>query len=326
MANFSVELRTIVEAGVNIFGFPYDFYDESKRAEFEKAFIRHFYFREIGCETTERFRWYLEDKMRTVFPYYNELFKAAQIEYNILDNYNVTEEYEIRRKGLDKENNVSSSVGRASDNQSSETTEYRDGSGTVTTTGSTDDSQTVTETGKTDRDSTVTQTSDSKLSIDEKKSLHSKRLFLDTPQGILEIRDSKYITNITDTTDTTITEATHDTEGTVATNTDEDVSTQNSKQLTGGSTSNQQVTNSDVSETTSSTIYNGEHRATHDNNTRVEKVGDHVETSVYTKKGNIGIDTDSDMITKHINLQKVLRNIERMFFEECEDLFMLVYE
>ena len=113
MANFSVELRTVIEAGVNIFGFPYDFYDETKRAEFEKNFIRHFYFREIGCETTERFRWYLEDKMRTVFPYYNELFKAAQIEYNILDNYNVKEEYEIRRKGLDKENNVSSSVGRS---------------------------------------------------------------------------------------------------------------------------------------------------------------------------------------------------------------------
>lgn len=326
MANFSVELRTIVEAGVNIFGFPYDFYDESKRAEFERAFIRHFYFREIGCETTERFRWYLEDKMRTVFPYYNELFKAAQIEYNILDNYNVTEEYEIRRKGLDKENNVSSTVGRASDNQTSETNEYRDGEGTVTTTGSVDDTQTVTETGKTDRDSTVTQTTDSTLSVDDKKTNHSKRLYLDTPQGTLEIRDSKYITDITDTTDTIIGEATNKTEGTVTTNTDEDVTTQNSKQLTGGSTSNQQVTNNDISETTSSSIFNGEHRVTHDNNTRTEKVGDHVETSKYTKKGNIGIDTDSDMITKHINLQKVLRNIERMFFEECEDLFMLVYE
>lgn len=322
MANFSVELRTVVEAGVNIFGFPYEFYDESKRAEFEKNFIRHFYFREIGCETTERFRWYLEDKMRTVFPYYNELFKAAQIEYNILDNYNVTEEYEIRRKGLDKENNVSSSVGSTSDNQTSETNETRKGEGSVISTGGANESLTenVAEDGKeiesanSSKESTATQVTDS----------HKVQKYLDTPQGALDISQSKYLTNLTDNQENTSSTTTGS----------EDVNSQGTKTVDkdtvrtvqGESTNQQSSATTDDSSTNSTAVFNGEHRLTHDNNTRTEKVGDHVETSKYTKKGNIGIDTDSDMITKHINLQKVLRNIERMFFEECEDLFMLVYE
>lgn len=322
MANFSVELRTIVEAGVNIFGFPYEFYNEEKRAEFERNFIRHFYFREIGCESTERFRWYLEDKMRTVFPYYNALFQAAQIEYNILDNYNVREEYTITRDGVDKENNVSSSVGMASDNQTSETTNFRDGKVSTTTSGT--DSSTASETGKTERDLGTTQTEDRKIGVQEMKSGHGKNMYLDTPQGKLSLMEQDYLTNMTETTQTDNNNSTTDNDATIQTDTDETIDT--TKTTTASGQNNQTVTGSDESKETGSTVMNGEHRATHDNNTRSERVGSHVEKSVFTKKGNIGIDTDSDMITKHITLQKVLRNIERMFFDECEDLFMLVYE
>lgn len=326
MASFTVELRTVVESGINIFAFPYDFYDESKRREFERNFIRHFYFREIGCETVERFIWYLEDKMRTVFPYYNTLFEAAQIDYNILDNYNVKEEYEIRRQGTDKENNVSSSVGRSSDKQTTESKETREGSGNVTASGSANENVTETDVGTVERDGLTTQLTDMTTTTSEQKTKHNTRKFLDTPQGALEIADAKYLTNLTDDNETDNANGSTKVNGTVSTTDKEKTDSNATKTVEGNNTTNQTTTSADESEATTTAEFNGEHKLTHDNNTRVERVGDHVEKSVYTKKGNIGIDTDSDMITKHINLQKVLRNIERMFFDECEDLFMMVYE
>ena len=62
MAQYTMELRTIIENGYNIFDFPYQFYDEEQRLKFQEHFIKHFYFREIGCDTIDRFKWYLEDK------------------------------------------------------------------------------------------------------------------------------------------------------------------------------------------------------------------------------------------------------------------------
>jgi hypothetical protein len=48
------------------------------------------------------------------------------------------------------------------------------------------------------------------------------------------------------------------------------------------------------------------------------------ESFTKTTKGNSNI-TQTDLLTKHIELQKTLQNIEKMFFEECNDLFMLLY-
>ena len=56
MARYTVELRTIVESGVPIFDFPYQFYDKEKKADFERRFIHHFYFREIGAEERNKTR------------------------------------------------------------------------------------------------------------------------------------------------------------------------------------------------------------------------------------------------------------------------------
>lgn len=374
MANYTVELRKVVESGINIFNFQYDFYgDDKKRQEFEASFIRHFYFREIGCESVDRFRWYLEDKMKTVFPYYNELFKAAQIEYNILDNYNIREEYERTLEGVDKTNGVSSSVGRVMDDQHTEVNETRNGESSVTSTGNgsrTDKEIIDTDTTANQEDTTATESSmngskTDKETIDNETTLSraetgtdtqtgfkdttEETKFLDTPQGLLTLEGANYLTNLTrkesaenskndvykegtlNDTGTSDTERnltstdersensdqTHNMTGSGTTDTERD--------FTSETTQNDTTTGSDQSEGTSNANYQAEQKSTMDNNTRSERVTDRIEKSVFTKKGNIGIDTDSDMITKHINLQKVLKNIERMFFDECEDLFMLVY-
>ena len=54
--------------------------------------------------------------------------------------------------------------------------------------------------------------------------------------------------------------------------------------------------------------------------------GQQTETLTLTRKGNIGVMTGSDLIKKHIDLQKELNNIISMFFEkECNNLFMQIY-
>ena len=301
MAEYTIELRRIVEAGIAIFDFPYNFYDESKRAEFEKKFIQHFYFREIGCEAVERFKWYLRDKMETVFPYYNELFNAANIEYSVLNNYNLTEEFTTTRENQGKTSGVSSTRGQVFDNQNSESNQNRkvDSTGTANTTGNDTDNETTVN------DSTVNATGASNN--------ESIKKFLDTPSGKTDLTDSKYLTTLN-----------HDTENSNTTNdtVSNSETTRNGKKTSAvnQTTEGNETTSDTVTATTSS-----EQRNTQDNNTRMYTDNKQTETHKLTRIGNIGVDTDSDMIEKHIRLQKTLRQIELLFFNECEDLFMLVY-
>lgn len=74
--------EVITDAAPLFFNFNFPFYDETKRAEFEQNFLRHFYMREIGLETIDYFMLRLEDKLNTIMPYYNKLLSANAKEYD----------------------------------------------------------------------------------------------------------------------------------------------------------------------------------------------------------------------------------------------------
>ena len=67
MANFTMEIREMMnQALINgVFTFDYEFYSDNlqDKESFEKLFISHFYFREIGFETPERFKMKLQAKL-----------------------------------------------------------------------------------------------------------------------------------------------------------------------------------------------------------------------------------------------------------------------
>ena len=385
MAEYTIELGKAIEMGNILFDFHYEFYDENKRPKFETDFLRHFYFREIGAETFDRFKHNLIDKFQTVFPYYNSLFNAAQIEYNVLDNYNIKEEYTITRESSDKSRGESFSVGQVQDEQTTNVdsvqdteskiissadgekteTEITELDGTKTTEGneksvtdetsSTTEGKTINENGSTTDSESVTGTSTTSTSKTGEKNNEEIKKFLDTPQGLLNLDNTDYLTNLTqiegsESTTENINESGEKSEEKTANGTSEkDTVMEGSSSTTGKTTENKDTTGSEItsgteertlngtthdSETTDGTgkvtgntvtNFNGEQKSTLDNNTRRFSEGSQVEKSVYTKRGNIGVDTDSDMIQKHIALQKVLKKIEKMFFDECEDLFMLVY-
>lgn len=94
--------EVITEAAPLFFNFNFPFYDETKRAEFEQNFLRHFYMREIGLETIDYFMLRLEDKLNTIMPYYNKLLTANAKEYDPF--YNEIIDESITRDRIGKTN------------------------------------------------------------------------------------------------------------------------------------------------------------------------------------------------------------------------------
>lgn len=85
--------QTIEEARPLIFNFPYPIYEQSHKEELETKIIKHYYTREIAFETVGLFQLKLDAKMNEIMPYYNQLYKSAALEYDILDNVDYTRSY-----------------------------------------------------------------------------------------------------------------------------------------------------------------------------------------------------------------------------------------
>lgn len=126
MSSYTTELRNICQylvgnkederaevvisaAAPLIFDFSYPFYDESKRTEFQENFVRHFYMREIGQETYGLWKHQLIDWMKLEMPYYNQLFKSAQIEFNPIEDVNYTRD--VTERGTSKTSGIQSNNG-----------------------------------------------------------------------------------------------------------------------------------------------------------------------------------------------------------------------
>ena len=389
MAEYTIELRTIVESGINIFDFPYEFYDNNKKEKFERDFIRHFYFREIGVETIDKFIFYLNDKMQTVFPYYNKLMQASEVEYDLLDHYRLTETLERQIDNQTHKTGVTSSVGRFEGEQNGETQTDETGENTSNLVNDGFDKETLSssKTGegskniKSERDIETDKTHDSERNILIEKSVDSETTstssetsktessgsetstskninqFLDTPQGKINLDDPKYLTelrqddNTSSKTTESETSSESETEGSQTTGTTEedkqkdeysetakettndDVQTDETENTsedfeslgTKETTTTQDLTDKSSIHNTTTTINTDTQKIANDVNDRQNESGTQKEVYTMKREGNIGVQTDAEGIEKHVLLRKTLDNLKRMFFDECEDLFMMIY-
>jgi hypothetical protein len=268
MAKFTAELRDIVESGVKIFNFEYPFYDETKRTEFEQRFIDHFYFREIGVETTGKFIHYLKCKCNERLPYYNELLNICNMDYEVLKPYNINETY--AKTNTNNRSGTSETIQSGTMSGNSNTTEVID------------------------KDATNTITEDKTTTINDL----NKNVSSDTPNGLLSMTDIKnnvYASNaeIVDNENTSIIDGT-------------------------------QKTTIKDDETNKTNTENSEHASSNVNSSQNETNTEN-ETYNLTRKGHIGVQTASELLEKHIELQQKIRTFYTQFFNECEDLFMCIY-
>lgn len=63
-------------------------FDEHYRPELCKKILRHYYTREICCETLGRWKLFLSDKMKNIMPYYNQLYQSELIKIEPLVSVN----------------------------------------------------------------------------------------------------------------------------------------------------------------------------------------------------------------------------------------------
>lgn len=112
----TLELRELVESGVNIWDFDYpSYYQGDAKKAFEQKVIDHYYFRQIGQETVGRFLHFFRSKVCEIMPLYIQRYKSVELFESIDDplrSYELTEEYErdTSNKG------TSSSTGTSSEN------------------------------------------------------------------------------------------------------------------------------------------------------------------------------------------------------------------
>lgn len=107
MSKYTIELRQLHERShIKIFNFEYDFYttDESVKNNFEKKFIDHYYFDEIGFETIGKFKHRLRTKLNEIMPYYSQLYQTelASKDINFLLNKDLKE---VTTRDLTSEDN-----------------------------------------------------------------------------------------------------------------------------------------------------------------------------------------------------------------------------
>lgn len=81
-----------------IFNFDFPMWLEEYRPTLEKKILMHYFNKEIGFETVGLWKFYLEERLNMIMPYYNELYKTTVKEYDWLTDTNAHETYAGNKK------------------------------------------------------------------------------------------------------------------------------------------------------------------------------------------------------------------------------------
>lgn len=74
----------IASAIPKIFSFDFPIFDEAYRPVLCGKILKHYYTREIGAETYGRWKLFLDARMNEIMPYFNDLYKSAEFEFDPL--------------------------------------------------------------------------------------------------------------------------------------------------------------------------------------------------------------------------------------------------
>lgn len=80
------DVETVLDKSWDKIFSDFPIFDEKYRADLCKKILRHYYTREICCETVGRWKLFLNDKMKNIMPYYNQLYQSELLEIQPLVN------------------------------------------------------------------------------------------------------------------------------------------------------------------------------------------------------------------------------------------------
>lgn len=115
MSKYTITIRQLLKNNFDFGLNNYPIFDESYRSTLNQKILNHYYENEIGLETPELFKFYLNQKLEEIMPYYNILYnKQIKILSNIENNVNLTETF-------NRTNNTNTSTSSNSTSNSSGT-------------------------------------------------------------------------------------------------------------------------------------------------------------------------------------------------------------
>ena len=113
MSKNTIEINQLVnDLDFNLFDFDYNLYDNELKSVFEKKFIDHFYFYEIGLTPIARFKKALQIKLNDIYPYFKQLYQT-ELRCNDIDfmlNKDLKEQYTRELTGNSSVNQSSTST------------------------------------------------------------------------------------------------------------------------------------------------------------------------------------------------------------------------
>lgn len=104
----TVELRDIVNNGVDVWAFDYpSYYKGDEKTAFEKKVLDHYWLHQIGQETVGRWLHCFRTRIREIMPYYLQLYKSQELMDSIDDpfgNVDIVETFEQESTGESSSN------------------------------------------------------------------------------------------------------------------------------------------------------------------------------------------------------------------------------
>ena len=96
MSKYTITIKNLIDNHFDFKMTSYPIFDENYRDILNQKILYHYYEDEIGFETAPLFRFYLNNKLNEIMPYYNELYKVQQniLSKDLLNNVNLTEHLE----------------------------------------------------------------------------------------------------------------------------------------------------------------------------------------------------------------------------------------
>lgn len=263
------------------------FFDESYRSVLCQKILKHYYLREICCETVGIWVLWMNERLETIMPYYNQLYKSELIEFEPLTDVHLTRTHDRTIDGTEERNGETKDTNKSTREITNNETKNTTNSGTRNITGTNDTEETGTS-----------NTSSNAESNETKRDLYS-----DTPQGaITGLENENYLTNARKITDN-VTSSGSET-GKSSRNTGNDYSENDT-------TNNTENTDTNNTENmTADDIKTGTNKVTETSNT----TEDYLETLI----GKQGSGTYSKML---MEFRDTFLNIDMMVIDEFKDLF-----
>lgn len=286
MSKYTTELRYLIENDFDIGLKNYPIFDENYRELLNQKIINHYYFREIGMETAELFKRYLNTTMSEIMPYYNQLYKSELLEFNPF--YNVDKTLVSDKNNNSVSDFIGNTTGKNQQNADTENTQTNNGK-QQTTTAATSVGESV---------------GNSKGS--GKTTNKSKRVSSDTPQGFLSINS--------------IDSETYASAAEMANGETVNEFTVNDTKATSSNSENGTTDQTNVAETKAKG--NTTSNATTETDTANKTTSNDFENYVSHVIGKSEGETYSEMLLK---FRDTFLNIDMMIIDELKTCFMMIY-